>query len=213
MANVLVIGASRGIGLKTVERLLANGHNVRAFARSADRIKISCDNLEYVRGNALDAKDLKPTLHGIDAVVQSLGVPLGPDLIIRPVTLFSKATQILISLMEQSPAKRLISVTGFGAGDSRNRISPLQKFPFRLLFGRAYDDKSIQEDFIRQSKLDWTIVRPVVLTNGPQTGNYQVLTEPNDWRNGFISRADVADFLAQQINQGVYFEKTPVLSY
>ena len=213
MANVLVIGASRGIGLKTVEFALAKGHNVRAFARSADRINMRHDNLEHFRGNALNAEDVQPALHEIDAVVQSLGVPLGPDLIIRPVTLFSKATQVLISLMEKSSARRLISVTGFGAGDSRKQIGPLQKVPFRLIFGRAYDDKSIQEDLIRQSKLAWTIARPVVLTNGSPTGRYQVLTEPIDWRNGFISRADVADFLTQQIDHDGYVEKTPVLSY
>ena len=65
---------------------------------------------------------------------------------------------------------------------------------------------------MRRSRLDWTIVRPTVLTTGARTGTYRVLVDARDWRSGFISRADVADFLVQQINDASLVRKSPVLS-
>jgi putative NADH-flavin reductase len=115
--------------------------------------------------------------------------------------------------MQTRGVKRLISVTGFGAGDSRASINCLQLLPFRFFFGRAYDDKDVRERLIKDSDLDWTIARPGVLTNGSRTGRYKVLEEPLQWRNGTISRADVANFLVRQIEDLTYLRKTPVLVY
>ena len=77
--------------------------------------------------------------------------------------------------MRPQGVKRLISVTGFGAGDSRASINCHQLLPFRFFFGRAYDDKDVQERLIKDSALDWTIVRPGLLTNGGRTGRYTLL--------------------------------------
>jgi putative NADH-flavin reductase len=213
MSRVLIIGASRGIGREAVKQALESGHAVRAFARTADQITIDHPSLEKRNGNALRPEDLSSALDDVDAVIQALGIRAGPEMIIGPVTLFSAATRALIPAMEKADVIRLIAVTGFGAGDSRHRISCLQRIPFRLLLGRAYDDKSVQENLIRRSGLEWVIARPVVLTNGAKTGKYRILLEPDQWRNGLISRADVADFLIKQIENGALTGKTPVIAY
>ncbi|MFO8127149.1 NAD(P)-dependent oxidoreductase [Yoonia sp.] len=83
--------------------------------------------------------------------------------------------------------------------------------PFRTVFGKAYDDKSRQEKLIAQTDLDWTIVRPGVLLNGPRTGRYKVLRDPSEWRNGIISRANVADFLVKQIKDRSFIGASPVM--
>ena len=207
--RVLIIGASKGIGLETTRQALDAGHDVRALARSATAIAISNPSLEKMRGNALKTEDVETALVGVDAVIQTLGVGLGD--LFRPVHLFSDATRVLIEAMRSQGVKRLICVTGFGAGDSRASISCLQRLPFQIVFGRAYDDKSLQEQLIKESELDWTIARPGVLTSGPQTGHYQILSEATQWRNGIISRADVAEFLVRQIGDQTYIRKTPVL--
>jgi uncharacterized protein YbjT (DUF2867 family) len=103
-------------------------------------------------------------------------------------------------------------VTGFGAGDSRGRGGFLCSAAFHLLLGRVYDDKDLQERIVRRSKLDWVIVRPVILTDGPKTNAYRALVNPRRWTWGFISRADVADFLVKQIDDDVFLHKTPVLT-
>lgn len=211
MARVLIIGASKGIGLETTRQALDDGHQVRALARSATAIGLSNPRLEKVRGDALVKKDIEAALDGIDVVIQTLGISLGD--LFRPVSLFSSATRILVSAMEGKGLKRLISVTGFGAGDSRESINCLQRVPFRLVFGRAYDDKSVQERLIKSSSLDWTIVRPGVLTGGMRTGYYKILDKPSQWRNGMISRPDVAEFLVRQIDDQNFVGKTPVLVY
>ena len=112
--------------------------------------------------------------------------------------------------MEEAQVKRLICVTGFGAGDSRGR-GGFYNVAFHLLLGRVYDDKDVQERIVRSSKLDWVIVRPVILTDGPKTNAYRALVDPRDWTCGFISRADVADFLIKQIDDNAFLHKTPVL--
>ena len=207
--RVLIIGASKGIGLETTRQALDNGHFVRALARSATAIAISNSSLEKIRGDALKPEDVKAALVGVDVVIQTLGVGLGD--LFRPVHLFSDATRVLITAMRSQGVKRLICVTGFGAGDSRASISCLQRLPFQIVFGRAYDDKSVQEKLIKESELDWTIARPGVLTSGPRTGRYRILSEASQWRNGIISRADVAEFLVRQIEDQAYIRKNPVL--
>ena len=81
----------------------------------------------------------------------------------------------------------------------------------QLLLGRAYDDKDVQEVIVRRSGLDWIIARPGILTNRPKTGRYKVRkTFQSDWRSGFISRADVADFLVKQVERcHLYYRETP----
>jgi putative NADH-flavin reductase len=69
----------------------------------------------------------------------------------------------------------------------------------------------LQEKLIKESELDYTIVRPGVLTSGPRTGRYRVLVDPSQWRNGIIARADVAEFLVRQIGDQTYIRETPVL--
>jgi len=207
--RLLIVGASKGIGMETTRQALDAGHCVRAFARYAEAIKLSHPSLEKMRGDALKTGDVEAALVGVDVVIQTLGVGLGD--LFRPVHLFSNATRVLIAAMRTQGVKRLICVTGFGAGDSRASISCLQRMPFQIVFGRAYEDKSLQETLIKESVLDWTIARPGVLTNGPRTGRYRVLSEAYQWRNGNISRADVAEFLVRQIADQTYIRKTPVL--
>ena len=207
--RVLIVGASKGIGLETTRQALDAGHDVRALARSATAIAVTNPSLEKIRGDALKTEDVEAALVGVDVVIQTLGVGLGD--LFRPVHLFSDATRVLIAAMRSQGVKRLICVTGFGAGDSRASISCLQRLPFQIVFGRAYDDKSLQEKLIKESELDWTIARPGVLTNGPRTGRYRIIVEASQWRNGIISRADVAEFIVRQIGDQAYIHKTPVL--
>jgi len=207
--RALIIGASKGIGLETTRQALAAGHHVRAFARSADGLAMRHPSLEAFRGDALNPGDVEAALAGVDVVIEALGV--GFKDLFRPVRLFSDATRILVPAMERKAIRRLIAVTGFGAGDSHDALGMVEAVPFALVFGRAYDDKSEQERLIGQSPLEWTIARPGVLTNGRRSGRYKVLADPSLWRNGVISRADVADFLVRQIEDRAYLGKAPVL--
>jgi len=212
MAKVLIIGASRGIGLETVKAALLAGHNVRALARSAARIPIQNPGLDRVAGNALDSSAIRSNLDGVDVVVQTLGVDVAPRSIFERTTLFSQSTRIIVDAMKAAGVKRLIAVTGLGAGNSRGHGGIIyDSVVFPLLLKRVYDDKDVQEWIIKSSGLDWTIVRPGLLTNRPATGHYRILTAAGDWRFGTISRADVADFIVRQIDDRKLIGTTPLL--
>ncbi len=208
--KLLVIGASSGIGLATVQAACEAGLSVTAFSRRASQMPFSHSLLTKIDGDALDPTDVNSALQNIDAVVLSLGVPFNLQLFTGPITLFSEATKVVLQQMQEVGVQRLVCVTGFGAGDSISAIHPLQRIGFNLVFGRAYGDKSIQEEQIVSSNLRWTIVRPGVLTNGPQKP-YQILTEPDTWRNGIISRANVADFVINAVMDESYIGQAPVL--
>ena len=207
--RVLIIGASKGIGLETTRQALAAGYRVRALARSAAGLALSDPKLEKFVGDALKPRDVEAALVGVDVVILTLGVGVGD--LFRPVRLFSDATRVLLPAMKAKGVKRLICVTGFGAGDSDASIGPLQRIPFQIFLGRAYADKSVQERLIKASGLDWTIARPGVLTGGPRTGRYKILDKASEWRNGVISRSDVAEFLVRQIEDRTYVGQAPVL--
>lgn len=211
--HILVLGATRGIGRETVKTALARGHRVRAFARKPDALAETHDQLEKVAGDALDTASVTAALDGVDAVVYALGVPVNRETWLKPVNFFSRTTEILLQAMAEAGVRRLVAVTGFGAGDSRETMSALERLAHGAVLGRIYDDKGRQEALIRESDRDWTIARPVILTNSRASGHYEILLEPERWRNGLISRADVADFIIKAIEEGSYVHATPVLAY
>jgi len=211
MASITVIGASSGVGLACVRDALARGHDVRMFARSASATDIDHERLEKLDGNALDADDVARAVAGADVVLQTLGMPLGPKLVTGPITLFSESTRVLLPAMQSAGVRRIVALTGFGAGDSYPAVTALQRPGFRLVLGKAYDDKGEQESMIKAADLEWTIARPGVLRNGERSGKYRILTHPERWRNGVIRRADVADFMVSATTSSEYIGKAPVL--
>lgn len=211
MANILVIGASSGIGLACVKALAADGHAVRGMSRHPEPLADLPGDITPFPGDATDRDALRAAVAGMDAVVMALGVSVRA--MFRPVSLFSEATAALIPEMEAAGVTRLVAVTGFGAGDAAGKISFVEYLPFQAILGRAYADKGRQETLIKDSRLDWTIVRPGILTNGARKGNYQVLVAPETWRNGVIARADVADFIARAVDEGSHVREAPVIVY
>ena len=212
MSRVLVMGGSSGIGLETVKALLGRGHDVIAFSRGAKNLRLDHPKLDRISGDATNTEEVRNAITDADAVVQALGVPVSLKLLTGPIDLFSSATKTLIPIMEEMDIKRLIAVTGFGAGNSNEAINCVQRIPFNVIFGHAYRDKSAQETLIKGSTLNWTIVRPGVLTNQSLKRSYKVRLKPSEWRNGIISRAAVADYIAAAIDDDTTIGEEPVLT-
>lgn len=209
--HLLVLGATRGIGRKTVERALDEGHTVRAFARNTEDLP-ERPGLGAVSGDATVEADLRPALEGVDAVIFAIGLGKAMRRFWEPTRLFSSATAALIPAMQAAGTRRLVAVTGFGAGDSSRAMSFIERTGHRALLGRAYADKDRQEELIKGSGLDWTIVRPVILTDWEGTGRYEVLTDPETWRNGVIPRGDVAHYLVRAAAEGLNVGEAVVLT-
>lgn len=203
--RLLVVGASRGIGKATVRRALDDGHEVTALARNLEGLGISHPRLRLAAGDIRDLDSVSKACAGQRAVICSLGT--GPTR--KKVDLFSVGTGVLLEAMRAAAVRRLICVTGIGAGDSRGHGGFLyDRIFFPLLVRTIYEDKDRQEGMVRSSDTDWTIVRPGFLTNGAATDEYQIATDMTGITAHLISRADVAAFLLEQLDREKFLRKT-----
>lgn len=207
--RLLVIGASRGVGLATVKEARRRGHQVTAVVLpDVERPDVDSE-VRVILGDAADPEVLATAVAGQDAVVSALGVPVRA----RDVTLFSTSTRHLLDAMRTAGVQRLVAVTGIGAGDSRGKGGFLHDrviLPFFI--ASAYEDKDREEALIRASDRQWLIVRPGFLTNGPRTGVYRAITDLSGVdKAGKISRADVAVFILDQLERPTLFGRTPLL--
>jgi putative NADH-flavin reductase len=208
--KILVVGASRGIGLEVVKEALERGHEVTALLRDPGKLAIEHPNLNKLRGDVGNLADLRSAAVGKDAICSCVGI--GPTT--KPVDIFSRGARNILSALEGAPKARLVTVTGVGAGDSRGHGGFLYDKIFQpLLLRTIYADKDREEALIKASSANWMIVRPGFLTDGPRTRRYRTLADINGVTAGKISRADVADFIVDQLERPTFFGQTPLLTY
>ncbi|MFR9766911.1 NAD(P)-dependent oxidoreductase [Nocardia sp. SC052] len=205
--RIAVFGATGTVGRLVVERALREGHEVTAFTRSAASVTQRHERLRVVEGDVLDTDSVQRAVEGQEAVLISLGN--GRKGVVR-----AGGTKAIIDAMRRTGVKRLICQTTLGVGDSKGNLNFLWKYVmFGLLLRPAYADHVEQEKYVMASDLDWTIVRPSAFTDGPATGGY---------RRGFradepgltlkISRADIADFMIEQLTDPTYLHQAPGIS-
>ena len=207
--NILIVGATRGIGRQLLDQALASGHTVTALVRDPQRLAVQHERLKIVKGDILDPDSVALAMAGQDAVCCTIGVK-APWIL---VTIFSEGTMNLLQAMKKTGVKRLVCVTGIGAGDSKGHGGFLYDCVFYPFILRPiYADKDRQESLIRASDVDWTIVRPGFLTNGPLTENYRMLTNLTGVTAGWISRADVAHFMLKELASNQFIRQSPLLT-
>ena len=206
--KVLIIGATGATGQILMREALAQGHEVTALARNPSAVAPEDPGLRVLQGNALEVSSVEAAVAGQDAVLSALGTRSS-----RPTTLFSESTQNVISAMNKHGVRHLVCITGIGVGDSKGHVGFLYDRIIRpFVVKNIYDDKERQEEAIKQSDLDWVIVRPARLTDEPAKGEYKVFLG-GSYKAKTISRADVADFMLAQLTDDTYVHKTPVISY
>jgi putative NADH-flavin reductase len=208
--KLLLIGATRGIGLQVLQQALAKDHFATVLVRSPQKFSLENERMQVIEGDICDSEAVERATEGQEAVISSIGIM--PTR--KPVKVFSTGMQNVLGAMEKNAVKRLVAVTGIGAGDSRGHGGFFYDKLFQpLLLKTIYEDKDREEALIRGSALDWIIVRPGFLNNGPVTGEYRILTDLAGVKAGRISRADVAHFILEQLYESEYFRKTPLITY
>jgi putative NADH-flavin reductase len=209
-SKILVLGATGGTGRLIVSQALARGHEVTALVRSPEKAS-DLKGIRLVIGDVRDEKALREALKGQDAVVSALGTPASP---FREVTLLSTATRALVNAMNAEHVSRLVCITGLGAGDSAGHGGFLfDNVIFPLLLKKVYADKDRQEAIVRNSGLDWILVRPSVLNDKPSRGSVRALTDLSDFHGGTISREDVARFVLDQLQTNAWLHRSPLITW
>lgn len=208
--NLLVFGATGGTGRQVVEQAIEQGYKVTAFVRNPAKLDIKHTNLKVVRGDAMDITSVEQAVQGQDAVVCVLGAGRK-----RTGTIRSEGTQQIILAMEKASIRRFICQSTLGVGDSWENLNFFWKYiMFGFLLRQVFADHERQESYVKQSDLDWTIVRPGAFVHGERTGNYRHGFPSTDKTSKLkISRADVADFILKQLTDDLYIHKTPGVSY
>lgn len=206
--KVLVLGATGGTGRLIVREAIAEGHEVVALVRDKKKAGM-LSGATLVEGDARDGVALQAALAGCDGVISALGTKMSP---FKEVTLLSVATKALVLAMTKQRVQRLVCITGLGAGDSRGHGGfVFDRLILPLLLRKVYEDKDRQEAIVRASNLDWTLVRPMVLTDKPPTGHVRALTDLSGVHGGEISRADVARFVVLELTTGRWSGQAPLI--
>ncbi|MFI9506724.1 NAD(P)-dependent oxidoreductase [Nocardia sp. NPDC052566] len=205
--KITVFGATSTVGRLVVEQALAQGHEVTAFTRNAAGVGTRHDRLRIIEGDVLDPAAVERAVIGQDAVLVSLGN--GRKGVVR-----AEGTRAAIEAMERTGVKRLICQTTLGVGDSKPNLNFLWKYVmFGMLLRPAYADHVKQEEYVRTSALDWTIVRPSAFTDGPRTGTFRRGFGPNEKGLALkIARADIAAFMLEQLSDTTYIKQAPGIS-
>ncbi|PTL75274.1 NAD(P)-dependent oxidoreductase [Vitiosangium sp. GDMCC 1.1324] len=214
--KVIVFGATGGTGHAAVQELLDGGHEVTAFSRHADQLGLRSERLRLAPGDARDAGAVERAISGQDAVVVSLGVndnPLKVRFLHRsntPTTICSEGTRNIIQAMGKLGVRRLVVVSAFGVGETREKLPWFFKLGYRLI-KEQISDKERQEQLVRNSGLDWVIVQPVGLTNGRPLHEVLASTQ-GEVHHHTIPRSSVGRFLASVVSDDQFLGRTVALS-
>ncbi|WP_317106512.1 SDR family oxidoreductase [Chroococcidiopsis sp. SAG 2025] len=208
--KLLIFGSTGSIGRQLVQHALEQGHTVTAFARDPAKLDIQHANLKLVQGDVMDLASVEKAVRGQDAVLCVLGS--GGK---RTGTIRSEGTRQIIRAMEKGGVRRFVCQTTLGARDSWGNLNFFWKYiMFGIFLRDVFADRQKQENYVKQSHLDWTIVRPGAFVDGDRTSNYRHGFPATDRTSKLkISRADVADFMLKQLVDDLYLHKTPALSY
>jgi putative NADH-flavin reductase len=207
--KLIIFGATGTVGKQLVLQALALDHEVTAFVRDKTKLQdIEHPDLSIYEGDVLNSTSVEKAMPGHNAVICALGAG-------RKGGVRAPGTLNIIRAMEKAGVKRFICQSTLGAGESWRNLNFFWKY---IMFGwflkKAYQDHELQEEYVKNSNLDWTLVRPGAFTDGKATGNYRHGFPPDDKSTKLkISRADIAMFILMQLNSHEYLRKAASLSY
>jgi uncharacterized protein YbjT (DUF2867 family) len=205
--KVIVFGGTGTIGRLVVEQAVEQDHEVTLLTRNRALVGPPDPRVDVVQGDVFDARAIAPVIAGHDAVVVTLGGG-------RKGGVRARGTAAIIEAMRATGVRRLVVQSLIGVGDSREQLNFFWKrLMFGLLLRGAFADHVEQERLTRASGLDWTIVRPGSFTDGPRTGSYRRGFGPREKTTLKVSRADVAEFVVEQLTDDTWLRKAPSLAY
>jgi putative NADH-flavin reductase len=204
--KLVVFGATGKTGQEIVKQSLAQGDEVTAFVRDPAKITVEHDNLRIVTGDIFDLTRVTQAVQGQDAAICALGTSA-----LGKTTVRSQGTANIITAMKGNSVDRLVVVTAMGVGESWSTLSFVNKLFFATLLRSARQDHENQEIIVKESGLDWTIIRPSGLTEEPLTASYAI-GENILAKTSRIARADVAHVIIKAVHDNVFVHKAVTIT-
>ncbi len=204
--KVLVFGAAGRTGKAVVERVIAAGHQVTAFARDASELDMP--GVRVVEGDATDQTAVEAATFGQDAVLDTVGGTTPYE----QTTLETSVAKTVITAMERNGVRRLVATSMLGVGESRANATFYERLLVSTLLRGADNDKSAMEAEIKASALEWVILRPAILTDDPASGRVHVYSEEDGEKAHKISRADLAAFMVDQLSSNEHLRRSVTIA-
>jgi len=225
VVRLTILGATGGIGRQLLEQAVAAGHEVTAVVRDPGKLVPSRNGVRVVRADlaAPEPGVLQSAVAGADAVLSGVGP--------RPMAkagVAEQGTRAIVRAMQVTGVRRILVVSAapISTVPSPDRPHPPRRDPGEGFFMRnvltpfartvmreRYADLALMEDLLRASNLDWTILRPPRLTNGPLSGTYRTAFGQNLRRGALISRADVAHAMLAALGQPATIRREVGIAY
>jgi putative NADH-flavin reductase len=208
--NIVIFGANGPTGQILTKQALAAGHTVIAVTRHPEAFPLQNARLQVMRGDVFDLASVEQVVAGQDAVLSAIGVPYT----LKPITVYSQGTSNILQAMKHHDVRRLVCVS---SGGTNPHYDPQEGFIFgriiKPIFGKTlYADMFRMETQVRNSDLDWTIVRPARLFDTPTVTHYQVAQAYMVPDGIKTSRADLADFMLQPLTTDEYVHKAVAIA-
>jgi len=200
--NIIVFGASGGVGRHFTKLALDKGHNVTAFVRNPSKLELEHVRLTVIQGNAFDKNAVKSAISGQDAVISCLGSTTG----MKKSKQLEDMTKIVVDEMVASNIKRIVYIASAGI---ENEIPGMMGKLMMKMLKNVLEDHRNAVNYIKNNNLTYTIVRPMGLNDKVYTGVYKetMTGVPSTGRS--ITRANVADFMYKALMNSEY-ENTSV---
>ena len=208
--KLIVFGSTGATGIEVIRLALEKGYEVIAYARSPDKINIEHENLTIIKGELDDLNSLENAISKGDAVISLLGAS-GK---VKDNSI-SNGVKNIVSLMEKHNLKHIIQVSSAASKDANDRRDLYFDFMVllvRIAMPKVYSEIQLISEYLKESSLDWTIVRLPFLSDDPSTGNLNIGYKGHGVVRKNLSRKDLADFLIQQIDDDKYIKKSPFIS-
>jgi putative NADH-flavin reductase len=211
MKKIALFGGSGQSGKEFLKIAIGKDYSIRALVRNPQKLDIKADNLQVIKGDVLRLEDVEETISDADVVVSLFGhVKDSPD------WLQTEGTKNIVSAMKKHGVKKIISLSGGGLAfpekDQPKFPDKMIKFIMKIVAAQQLKDAEAHYEVLKESDLDWIIVRAPRLTNKPAVGDYRV-----GWvgvnASTQIARADLADFIEKQIESNEFIHQMPFVSY
>lgn len=205
--TIAIIGGTGKAGRFLAETAIKKGYKVRMLIRNPEKVSVTSQNIELIKGDAQNPESIYSLLKGCEAVVNTFGQPN------RETPLYSEITKLIITTMSNTGVKRYIGVTGGSLdiyGDKKSLANQFGAILFRMIYSEMIKDKKKELALLQESEIDWTLVRlPFVVE---KNSNKPIKDSLYDMPGLTITNRDIADFLITEISASKYLRQTPFIA-